>query len=180
MAAKRDDDELRALLRAVPQRIVGQLCGGRQTVQLQRLADRWGFPIAGRTVDLFAVMSRLWEFLKRYGPLLSAVLEDTGEAGDENALGVRYLRAKIAKTEADAAAAQLRVEQKAGRLCDRELIHQSLTLLAERIRRTSDVAIRRWGNDAADLFEQLAIGYCEDVKTMFPDDNVKPTDNRST
>ena len=51
MVAKRDDDELRALLRAVPQRIVGQLCGGRQTVQLQRLADRWGFPIAGRTVD---------------------------------------------------------------------------------------------------------------------------------
>ena len=75
MATKRDDDELRAMLRAVPQRIVGEMCGRRQTVHLQRVADRWGFPIDGKTVDLFAVMSRLWEFLKRYGPMLSAVMD---------------------------------------------------------------------------------------------------------
>lgn len=163
MATKHDDDELRAMLRAVPQRIVGQMCGGRQTVHLQRVADRWGFPLDGKTVDLFAVLARLWEFLKRYGPMLSALMEDTGD-GDENALGVRYLRAKIAKTEADAEAARLRVAHKAGQLCDRAMVHEGFALLANRVQKTCDLAQRRWGQDAFELFESLANGVAEDFK----------------
>lgn len=165
MATKHDDDELRAMLRAVPQRIIGQMCGGRQTVHLQRVADRWGFPIDGKTVDLFAVMGRLWEFLKRYGPMLSALMEDTGD-GDENALGVRYLRAKIAKTEADAEAARLRVEHKAGQLCDRSDVHQLFNALVDRIHKSCDRAQAKWGADGFEFFADLTEGIKGDIRAV--------------
>lgn len=169
MATKRDDDELRAMLRAVPQRIVGQMCGGRQTVHLQRVADRWGFPIDGKTVDLFAVMARLWSFLKQYGPMLAVLMEDTGD-GDENALGVRYLRAKIQKTEADALAAELRNAQKEGMLCDRSQVHEAFGRIASAFQDASRKAQLKWGQDGFDFFVALADKMEADVMPLFVDD----------
>ena len=165
MAAKHDDNELRAMLRAVPQRIVGQMCGGRQTVHLQRVADRWGFPIDGKTVDLFAVMARLWSFLKQYGPMLAVLMEDTGD-GDENALGVRYLRAKIQKTEADAAAAELRNAQREGLVCERAHVHRVYELMSSRILRASDNAQKKWGIEGFEVFSDLAAGIGDDIRGL--------------
>lgn len=170
MATKHDDDELRAMLRAVPQRIVGQMCGGRQTVHLQRVADRWGFPIDGKTVDLFAVMARLWSFLKQYGPMLAVLMEDTSDGGDENALGVRYLRAKIQKTEADAQAAELRVAQKEGLLCDRAQVHEAFGRIANVFQKASGQAQRKWGADGFDFFATLAENIAVELQTMIGND----------
>ncbi len=167
LATSWTDDELKAALRTVPQRIVGQMCGMRQTVHLQRVATRWSFPIDGKTVDLFAVMNRLWSFLTQYGPMLSAVMEDVGEDdGDDNALGVRYLRAKTRKTEAEADAAQLRVEERKGTLCQRDFIHDFLSRLANRIRSAGEQAQRNWGEDGFELFHQIELATREDMARL--------------
>ena len=167
--AKRLDPGLRDVLKTIPQKFIREACGGRQVAHLQRMEARWGCPLSGATTDLNALLGWLWGFLVQHGPMLKVLLEDEGGEG-ENSLGVQYLKAKISKTRADAKAAELRNEIKEGRLCDREVIHQSLVTLSERIRRTSDTAIRRWGNDAADMFEQLANGFGDDLETMFGDD----------
>lgn len=166
MATKRSDDELREILRAVPQRIVGQMCGGRQTVHLQRMANRWGFPIDGKSVDMFAVMTRLWTFLTQYGQQLAALMEDAVDEGDENALGVRYLRAKTAKTEAEAKMVQLRFEEKNGSVCPREMMHDLLAPLANRIRSAGEQAQRNWGDDGFDLFHQIEVATRETVELL--------------
>jgi hypothetical protein len=162
MAAKRNDDELTAILRAVPQRIVGRMLGGRQTVHLQRMADRWAFPVDGRTVDLFAVMARLWSFLKQYGPMLQVLMEDTGDQ-EGDSLGAQYLKAKIRKTQADADAAELRVRQKAGTLCFADDVHQCFNAIVDRFHKGCDHAQAKWGADGADFFEQLADGIKSDI-----------------
>ncbi len=163
MAAKLSDDELRVALRAVPQRIVGQMCGGRQTGHLQRVANRWGFPIDGKTVDLFAVMTRLWSFLTQYGDILAAVMNDAIEEGDDDRLDVRYLRAKTRKTEAEAASAELRVEERKGTLCSRDFIHDFLMRLANRIRCAGEQAQRNWGEDGFEIFHQLELATRDDI-----------------
>ena len=174
--ARIDIGDLRERCRALPQNLVLELLGFRQWIELQRFADKWRLPVGGKTTDLFAVFRELRSFVAKYGVVLAALLDDLPADGSDGELGVRYLRAKISKTEADAMMAQLRVSQKEGRLCDRELIHESLLLLSERIRRTSDTAIRRWGNDAADMFEQLANGFGDDLETMFGNDKQPATD----
>lgn len=159
MATKRSDDELREILRAVPQRIVGEMCGGRQTVHLQRVANRWGIPLAGDggKVDLFAVLARLWLFLKDYAVPLAAIMNDSGEDGDDDTLGVRYLRAKTAKTEAEAKMVQLKFEKEDGSVCSREMMHDLLAPLANRIRTAGEQAQRNWGDDGFDLFHQIEV-----------------------
>lgn len=139
---------------------------GKQRNQLDAVAERWGFPINGSPCDLVAVLVRLSEFLKKYGPLLKVLMDDEGE-GDENALGVRYLRAKIDKTEEDAKAQRLRNEQKESRLCDRESIMRSLALLADRIVKAGERAQRKWGDEGYEFFQDLAAGFESDLRGVF-------------
>lgn len=156
MAVKLTDDELMAALRAVPQRIVGRMLGGRQTVHLQRMADQWGFPVDSKLVDLFAVLSRLWEFLKRHGPVLKVLMEDDGSDGDEGALGVQYLKAKIRKTKADADAAEIRNATKEGHLCDRATVHAIFEKIASVYQNAARQAQLKWGESGFEFFEALA------------------------
>ena len=163
MTTKLSADEVREVLRSVPQRIVGEMCGRRQTVQLHRMADRWRVPIDGKTSDLFAVMTWLWDFLKRYGPMLAAVMEDDG-SGDDNSLGARFLRAKTRKTEAEAEAAELRVQEKAGVLCNQKMIHELLARLADRLRNAAEESQRRWGKEGYEMFRDLNQAFRRDLE----------------
>lgn len=164
-----DEALLCSVLKSIPQKIVKKMLGGRQTIQLQRMADRWDFPIDGRYVDLFAVMARLWSFLNQYGEILGAVIDDSTEDGDDNSLTVRYLKAKIHKTEADAEAARLRVEEKSGSLCRREFVHDFLSRLANRVRMAGEQAQRNWGEDGFEIFHQIEKATREEIKKLQDD-----------
>lgn len=166
MAAKLTDDELMAALRVVPQRIVGRMFGGRQTVHLQRMADQWGFPVDSKQVDLFAVLSRLWEFLKQHRPVLKVLMEDDGSDGDEGALGVQYLKAKIRKTKADADAAEIRNAAKEGQLCDRAQVHAAFGKIASAFQIAASTAQRKWGEAGFDFFAQLAENIASELQPL--------------
>lgn len=159
-----NDVEREAILRTVPQRLVGRMLGGKQTIHLQRMASRWGFPVDGRSVDMFAVMGRLKSFLKQHGPALAALMEDDG--GDENSLGVQYLRARIRKVQADADAAEMRVQQKGGQLVDRNAVHEVFAALTSRFQDASRRAQSRWGQDGFDFFSELTERICADISTI--------------
>lgn len=165
-AQKIDLDGWLSQLRAVPKLVIVEILG-RQHNQLDGIADRWGFPINGSPCDVTAVLRRLSDFLKKYGPMLSVLMEDSGENGDENALGVRYLRAKIEKTQQDALAQRLRNEQKQQRLCDLETITQCLGLLSDRITKAGERAQQRWGQSGLEFFQDLAAGFQTDLNGVF-------------
>jgi hypothetical protein len=160
---KLPDDQLREILRAVPQRIVGQMCGGRQTVHLQRFAARWGFPIDGKMVDLFAVLSRLWSFLKQHGPALRVLQEETS-SGD--ILSVQFLKAKIALTREQEVFVRTKRQEKDRSLVDKNLIDQGLAKLASRIRRAGETAQRKFGKEGFELFDDLLNGFGRDVQEL--------------
>ena len=166
MAAKIDTDLWLSQLRAVPKTVM-ELIFGRQREQLDKVAERWGFPINGSPCDLTAVLRRLSDFLKKYGPMLKVLMEDESGEGDENTLGIQYMRAKIEKTQQDALAQRLRNEQKQQRLCDLETVTQCLGLLCDRIVKAGERAQQRWGQSGLEFFQDLAAGFQTDLNGVF-------------
>ena len=161
--ARLNINDLRERCHALPQKLVLELFGFKQWIELQRFADKWRLPIGGKTCDLFAVFRELRSFAAKYGAVLSALIEDLPTDGSEGELGVRYLRAKIAKTEADAAMAELRVQHKAGTLCFAADVSEIFNRVLDRFHKACDHAQSRWGADGTDFFEQLADGIKTDI-----------------
>lgn len=173
--ARIDVTDLRERCRALPQKLVLELLGFKQWTELQRFADKWRLPIGGATTDLFAVFRELRLFASKYGQVLTALIEDLPTDGSEGQLGVRYLKAKIAKTEADARAAELRVVQKEGRLVDREQVHSLIEVIANRVNKMSDRAQKRWGTEGFEFFNDLANEIEEDIRALIAGDSETET-----
>ena len=164
--AKIDITDLRARCLAVPQKLMLEMLGFRQWLELQRFADKWKLPIGGATTDLFAVGRALRLFVAKYGTILSAVMEDLPTDGSEGELGVRYLKAKIDKTEQDARASAIRNELREGNLLDRARVHEIFERLAARVQRASDKAQSRWGSDGHDFMQTLVEGFETDIRSV--------------
>lgn len=159
------NSQLREQCRELPQKFVLELFGFTQWVELQRFAAKWKLPLGGAKTDLFAVFQELRSFTKQFGPVLKALIEDVPPGSDVGGeLGVQFLKAKIRKTRADADAAELRVDQKAGRLLDREKVHEIFERLAARVQRAGDKAQSRWGSDGHDFMLSLTEGFAEDIR----------------
>lgn len=150
-AARIDVGEWERWIRHVPAKVVEQLCDNWQFKQRSDIAHEWGFPLVGETIDLVAVLRWLREHLKQHGPALRILSED----GEEGPLGVQFLKAKIAKTEADAAGKQLLNAQKEGRVCDRETVRGCLELIASEMIKAGGIAQKKWGQDGLDFFDDL-------------------------
>lgn len=152
------------LLHAVPQWVMAEMCSGdtgkpRQCKQLQDMERQWGLPFARETINLYEFFPKLWEFLIRWGPLLKVVMEDADGSGDENSLGVRYLRAKIAKTEEDARAAAIRNDLRQDHLVERAAVQDLFGRLVGIVRQSSDRAQARWGVEGYDFVAGLIEGF---------------------
>ena len=150
------------------------MTGKTQSVELQRIASKWGIPLAGRTVDFFAVMRSVCKFLEKNGPILSVVMESDTE-DPEGPLVVEYLKAKIANTREDAALKKLRRLEKEGALCQRDFIHNFLSRLANRIRSAGEQAQRNWGEDGFEIFHQIEMVTREDIARLAA---TNPPDNQ--
>lgn len=179
MAAKIDIDHWRGVLSAVPQLAILEACGDLKTEQLDRIAERWGFPINGSPVDVRAVLRRLVEFLKRYGQLLKDIIDAGDEDGEENSLSIRFLKSKIAKNEADTIGKQLLNEQKQNRLIERDVVHQVLNQMADRINKFGERAQRKWGEEGYEFFFDLAVGFQDDMRAVL-DDSVESAETEAS
>ena len=171
MPALVDREHWFTALRSVPPIIVEEGCDGWDARNRGDVTEEWGFPLVGKTIDMIALLRRLREFLLHYAPLLRVLKED----GEEGPLGVQYLRAKIAKTEADAHGKIVLNAMKEGRLCDRETVHSIFELIASRITRAADVAQKKWGADGFEFFDDLAKGLEDDYRGLIDQRN-KSTD----
>lgn len=157
------NEKLAEQLHSVPQQLVLAMCGKRRTVELQRIRERWGIPLDGRRADLFDVLKAFVDFLTQHGDMLSMILTEA-EDDAEGPLAVQLLRARIAKTQADARAADLRNEIKEGRLCDVSQVRTLLNCMVARFHRACDQAQRKWGADGFEFFESLSDGIAADIR----------------
>lgn len=173
------NDELRDQLRKIPQKFIREACGHRQVVHLQKMETRWGCPLSGATVDLYSLLDWLWTFLVKHGPTLKAVLE-TSDAASEGPLAVKLVKARIAKLQADARMAELRLVQKEGRLVDLEQVHSLLELVANRVNKTSDRAQKKWGSEGFEFFNDLANGIESDIRVLIERDDEQVGEAKST
>lgn len=166
MAAKVDQQPWLVTLRSVPPVVIEEACDQWHTKLRSDITEEWGFPLVGKTIDLIAVLRRLREFLVHYAPLLRVLKED----GEEGPLGVQYLRAKIAKTEADAAGKITLNAKKEGLLCDRETVHSVFELVASRFSRAADAAQKKFGADGFEFFQELSAGLEYDFRGLIEDE----------
>ncbi|MFM9961767.1 MAG: hypothetical protein ACKV2Q_11135 [Planctomycetaceae bacterium] len=156
--------DLREQCRALPQKLVLELLGFSQWIELQRFVAKWKLPLGGAKTDLFAVFQELRSFTKQYGPVLKVLIEDLPADGSEGELGVRFLRAKIQKVEADARMSELRIADREGRLRDVALVSSCLELLVNRMRSAGERARRNWGDAGYEFFKDVVDGFGSDLR----------------
>lgn len=153
----------------IPQKDFAAMCGEtpdhpRQTKQLQDMERNWGLPFAGETLDLFEFFPKLWKFLVQWGPLLSVVMEDESGEVSQTSLGVRFLKARIAKAEEDARATAIRNDLRQNTLIERARIHEVFERLVNVVRRMSDRAQSRWGQEGFDFVAGLIDGFEDEIR----------------
>jgi phage terminase Nu1 subunit (DNA packaging protein) len=164
------NEKLAQQLHRVPQQLVLLMTGKRRTVELQRLREKWGIPLDGRSADLFDVLKSVADFFARYGELLD-LLVNQPDGDSEDPLSVQLLRARIRKLTADAEMARLRIAQKEQTLVDRATIRGVLQSVAGRINSACDRAQRKWGPDGFEFFRDLVEGIRSDIATTLADDD---------
>lgn len=124
------------------------LLSGRQAKQLKEQAIRYGFPIDGPTVDLYESTRSFFDFIGRHASKLVPGSEDPLLDGASTPWLERYReeRTKMARLE------RHKLE---GQLIGRSDIHEKLGALANVMHQTGDHLGRRFGPDAAAIFNQM-------------------------
>lgn len=150
------------LLRAVPQKDMVAMCGGRQGKQLQDMQRIWGLPFAGDPIDLFEFFGSLWKFLIKHGPAFRLIME--AENCEDSSLLEKLQKARIWKTQEDAKAAALRNAEREGRLRDVGVVSGCLELLVKRVRTAGERARRKWGDAGYEFFVDLVDGFGSDLR----------------
>ncbi|MFM9961843.1 MAG: hypothetical protein ACKV2Q_11530 [Planctomycetaceae bacterium] len=172
------NEKLAVQLRSVPQQVILAMTGKRQSVELQRIATKWGIPIAGRTVDLFAVLRAVCDFLAERGPMLSVLLDETTDDPD-TPLMVELLKARIAKLQVDSRLAELRLAERQGRLRDAGLVATTLELMASRTRSAAERARRTWGEAGYQFIVDLVADFDSDLRAFIGNEREKRKDAAS-
>jgi hypothetical protein len=138
----------RQVLASVTKREFCEL-SGRQVKTLNEQADRYGLPLRGKTVDLFAAIKSYHDLIATNSHRLKGADEQDPmlAEGDSPALE-RYRNAK-------ADLAELEREERVRNLLPRQLVHSTLGELAELLRSTGDVLRKQFGKEAYSLLERM-------------------------
>ena len=121
---------------------------GRDARVLCALAERYGLPVDGETVDLAAVLDWFHSFLAENGRKLLAVSGDDPMTGPtspalEKWREEKYLLARITRLEKEA------------ELLPREMLHTTLSTLASILRKGVESIRKHFGSEAAEVFSEI-------------------------
>jgi len=121
---------------------------GRSARVLIDQAKRYGMPIAGRTVDLAALLSWLHDFLATNSTRLNAPDSDDPMMGGVASPALERYREERAKL------ARLERLQKEGSLLPRDELHQAHGKMAAVIRSAGEILRRQFGPEAGDVMTE--------------------------
>lgn len=158
-----DVTELAKQCRKIPQKLMVQLFGAKQRIELLRFEQQWNCPIGSATVDLFSAIRFFREFFLKNGQVLREIVK-SGDA--DPALVTQLHQSRARKMEAEARAAELRVEQKEGTLCETKVIHAMLAKLLGHFQSAAQQAQRQWGSEGFEMFNGLQAAVREEVRQL--------------
>ena len=156
----------KAWLRVLPKGLVCELTGNRQQKTLDEWAVSYGMPVAGATVDLFALVKWFSDRLAKHGRFEKQLEDDAEQDGDEDGeggLNAAYTRAKTAKAKEDTLMQRVKREKVQEELVVKEIVHAALARLSDRLRAAGERCRARWGEDAVVLFDDLQAGFALDI-----------------
>ena len=121
---------------------------GRQPKTFRAIADRYGVPLSGDSIDLSGVLKWFHSFLAEHGRKLFATSGEDPMSGETSpALELwreeKYKLARISRLE------------KEGDLIPRELLHETLSILAGILRKGGESIRKHFGEEALELFTEI-------------------------
>ncbi len=145
-AAALQRESIRRNVRAIPQKLWREM-SGRQARTINEQAERYGLPFGGATVDLYALVPALHNFLATNKHRLAAPVDDPMMTGESSPALERYRdeRAKIARLE--------RLERE-GTLVAREALHEGWQLVSGVLRQAGETLQRQFGSEAHAILEE--------------------------
>ena len=151
-AAALHRESIRRCVRAIPQKLWREM-SGRQARTINEQAERYGLPFGGATVDLYALVPALHNFLARNKHRLAASVDDPWMQGETSPSLERYRdeRAKIARLD--------RLERE-GVLVSREALLEGWNLIGSIMRQSGEALQRQFGPEAHAILQE-AFSECD-------------------
>lgn len=144
--------------RTLPKKLYCQW-SGRQHKVVNEQAARYGLPLAGRTIDLPAVVRALHDFLAENAQRLA---DDDPMAGPTSPAMERWREEKYRL-------ARIERRQRERTLLPRGDIHSGLARVASVIRRAGDALQRQFGDDAAKILTNALDDAQHEIDRLFGD-----------
>jgi len=142
---------------------------GRPTKVLNEQADRYGFPLRGKTIDLGAVLRSIHDFLARHKHTLAAAIsiDDPLLEGASQSLKNAYVKEQIKEKREKAALARLDRQEREHELLSRDEVHDSLARIASIIRGCGDAMQRRFGPEALEILNDSLDSADREIESLF-------------
>lgn len=118
------------------------------------LADRYGFPFDGDTIDQAAAWKAVLTYIVQNWRILHRSDEDPLLAGASQSLKDEYTREQIREKRSKATLAELEVGERRGQLVDREAFRAGIGPAFHVLREAADRLQRRFGTEALDIFNE--------------------------
>jgi len=158
-----DEESRRRAYAAVPKKD-WKTWSGRQYKTLSEQATTYGIPIAGKTIDLPAVVRWLHDFLAENARRLATVEGEDPMAGPTSPALERWREEKYRL-------ARLERMEREQLLLPRDLVHQGLTRMAAIFRRLGDTMQRLHGRAAHQLVDEALDDCQREIDDLFSDDD---------
>ena len=152
--------------RTIPKSDYRLLAGGRAARTLNEQAVRYRIPIQGPTVDLYALIQWLHQFLADNRHKLVAESGDVLLEGASQALKDEYVRTQILEKREKAELARMDRLEREGALLPKEMVREFNARLATVLRTAGDVLQREFGPDAARVVNEALENLAREVRSL--------------
>lgn len=169
---QREEEQRERFYHAVPRKHYRALSGRADQV-LNQQADRFGLPLRGPVLDLYAVVKGFHDLLARLGGRKKLIENEDGliEFGSDSADREDYWKWK-SRNE------RLKFERDSGQVIPSDRMHQFLQRIAGLIRDAGD-ELQRLNPDAFEIFEALHDNVDTLVERFFPTPDESPEHGRN-
>lgn len=154
-------EALKRLSKAIPQKLIKELLGGKETRRLKKQADLYGLAWGGRTIDLGALLRSVDALLQRIAPYYSRWI---GEDKPEASTSERQSPALERCREIRAKSLQLQFDLESKQAIPREQLRTGMREFARIIRGAGERLQQRYGRDAQEILDKAltdAVGAVE-------------------
>ena len=142
----REERDRERFYRSVPKRHFLAMAG-RQATTVNGMGRTWNMPVFGRTVDLYAFVGWVFNFLAEHKHELKAIREGDSHGNPSQREDTRYKRERTRMI-------RFRRQQQEGNLLSRADVHEGLAAISAIYRRAGERLRKEFGDDAYRIIDE--------------------------